>query len=263
MTVQALYQTAAQAFRAGDYEAAVNALRQIFDLNPDFQEAEAARYVAAFSAADRGRFWSAPQGLFSDTSDLRSTFETIYDRGVWGGGSGAGSDLRNTVVYVAYVQHLMERFDARSIVDLGCGDWRFSKHLKFGDRRYLGVDIVASVIAANEAAYGSGTIRFERADVTAFAIPECDLLLCKDVLQHVSNANVRVILERSRAARVAVFTNDYHPANEDCPNGSTRPLDITAAPFSVPAKPRLVFSGKVTFLVTRAAAEPSAVRQDT
>jgi SAM-dependent methyltransferase len=252
MTVQALFQTAAQAFRAGDFQAAVGTLRQIFDLDPGFQEAEAARYVAAFSAADRQRFWSASRGLFANTADLQSTFETIYKRSIWGGGSGAGSDLRNTVVYVAYVQHLMDHLGVQSIVDLGCGDWRFSKHLKFDDRRYLGVDVVGSVIAANQAAYGSETIRFERADVTTFEIPPCDLLLCKDVLQHLSNANVRAILDRSQGARIALFTNDYHPANEDCPNGSTRPLDITAPPFLMRAKPRLVFSGKVTFLRTRA-----------
>src|SRR5262245_14363997 len=254
MTLQAMFQTAAQAFRAGDHSTAVDTLRRIFDLDPHFQEAEAARYVAAFSAADRQRFWSASRGMFANTADLQSTFDTIHKHSIWGGSSGAGSDLRNTVVYVAYVQHLIDHLGVQSIVDLGCGDWRFAKHLKFGDRRYLGVDIVASVIAANQAAYGSETIRFERADVTTFEIPPCDLLLCKDVLQHLSNDNVRAILDRSARARFALFTNDYHPANEDCPNGSTRPLDITAPPFLVAAKPRLVFSGKVTFVRTRAEA---------
>lgn len=253
MTLQQLLQTAEEAFNSRDYEGAVQALRLVFDAEPDFLAAEAARYVASFQALDRRQFWQAPSGLFSDSSNLHSTFETIYRRSVWGGGSGAGSDLRNTVVYVAYIQHALDRFAVRSIVDLGCGDWRFSRHLDLRGRSYLGIDIVASVIVANAAAYGDDNIRFQTADVTAFDVPDCDLLLCKDVLQHLSNANVQAILKRTQRARHAVFTNDYHPLNEDCLNGSTRPLDIAREPFLAIAQPRIAFSGKVAFLVTRSA----------
>jgi len=248
-----LLRAAARASAAGDHAGAVAAMKQVFDASPEFLAPEAARYMATFSAAERRQFWSAPDGLFRHPADLKSTFSTIYRYGVWGGGSGEGSDLRHTVNYTAYVQHLMDRLGARRIVDLGCGDWRFSRHLDFAGRTYLGVDVVPAVIAANRAAYGSETVRFEEADVTALEVPDCDLLLCKDVLQHLSNANAQKILARSRAARVALFTNDYHPANEDCVDGSTRPLDITRAPFSVPAQARLAFVGKISFLVTRQA----------
>jgi hypothetical protein len=68
-------------------------------------------------------------------------------------------------------------------------------------------------------------------------------------MQHLSNANVTALLARAKVARRALITNDYHPANDDCDNGDTRPLDISAAPFSFAATPRLAFQGKVTFLV--------------
>jgi len=248
-----LLNTAAKASAAGDHASAVRAMKQVFDASPEFLATEAAAYIASFRASERRQFWTAPAGQFRNPADLKATFSTIYAQGVWGGGSGEGSDLRHTVNYTAYVQHLMERSGARRIVDLGCGDWRFSRHLEFQGRSYLGVDIVPSVIADNRAAHGSETVRFEAADVTAFEVPECDLLLCKDVLQHLSNANAQKILARSRAARIALFTNDYHPANEDQLDGNTRPLDITRPPFSVPAQPRLAFVGKISFLVTRQA----------
>ncbi len=215
---------------------------------PDFQAAEAATYVASYAAADRRQFWQAPQGLFEDPANLKSTFETIYDGNVWRGGSGAGSDLQNAALYVAYIQHLVDQSDVRTIVDLGCGDWRFSQYLDLRNCDYLGVDIVPSLVATNTAKYGKAHVRFQAADITAFDVPPCDLLLCKDVMQHVSNAHVQAILERSAVASLAVFTNDYHPANDDCVNGSTRPLDITAPPFSFAAKPRLAFGGKVSFV---------------
>lgn len=152
------------------------------------------------------------------------------------------------MLYAAYVQHIIYDFAVRTIIDLGCGDWRFSKYLDLGKCDYLGVDIVPSVIAVNTAAYGNAHLRFEATDITAFSVPPCDLLLCKDVMQHLSNANVQAILARSTVAGLAVFTNGYHSVNEDCTNGSARPLDITAPPFAFPATPRLAFAGKVSFL---------------
>jgi SAM-dependent methyltransferase len=246
-----LVQSANSAIESDDLETALHLLKQVFDIAPNFRSTDAARYVASFLAEDRRRFWRVPRKLIPDPEDLKATFETIYRSNLWGRGSGLGSDLRSTILYVAYVQHLIGRCNVRTIVDLGCGDWQFSKYLDLKGCAYLGVDIVASVIAANIAAYARDNIRFENADITSFEVPECDLLLCKDVMQHLTNGNVRSILDRRHAAQIALFTNDYHPANEDSPSGSTRPLDITAPPFSVAAIPRLAFSGKVTFLVTR------------
>ncbi len=231
--------------------------RQAFNAAPDFQAADAINYVKTFQISDREMFWTAPEHFFKNASDPSSTFSKIYERGLWGGGSGPGSDLSNSVPYAAYIQHLLDRFDIRSIVDLGCGDWRFTKFLDFKSSDYLGIDVVAPVIAANRAAFGSDRVKFEVADITSFNVPPCDLLLCKDVMQHLSNANVRAILDRSSAARIAVFTNDYHAVNEDCSNGDTRPLDITAQPFFHRAVPRLAYAGKVTFVTMPSASAPT------
>lgn len=247
-TASDFYKAAVQAFNVRDYHGSVREMRKAFDADPDLLRAQAETYVKSFSAQQRGQFWKAPDGLFANSDDLKSTFELIYSQSIWGGGSGAGSDLRNTVIYVAYLQHLIDRLSIRTIVDLGCGDWRYSKFLDFSGRNYTGVDIVASVIADNKRDYARDGVTFELADATQYEIPPCDLLLCKDVLQHISNKNAQAILARSKAARVALITNDYHPSNDDCTNGSTRPVDITAPPFMFNARPRLAFLGKVVFL---------------
>ncbi len=241
-------QKAMHAFKIGDYQSSAREIRKAFDADPEFLQSEAEQFVRSFPATERSQFWNAPGGLFGNTADLKSTFELIYSKGIWGGGSGAGSDLCNTIVYVAYVQHLMKRFSVQSIVDIGCGDWRFSKYLDFRECQYLGIDVVAQVIENNRRFYEQQNIKFKLADATCFDTPNCDLLLCKDVLQHISNRNVQSILTRARVARVALFTNDYHPSNPDCANGNTRPIDITAPPFAFKAKARLAFLGKVTFL---------------
>ncbi len=229
--------------------AEIQHLAGLFDAHPEFGAAEARHFVASYAGGDSRRFNAPPATAVQ--GDLQATFSAIYAGDVWRGGSGAGSHPNNVLLYAAYVQHLVRRPGVRRIVDLGCGDWQFSKHLDFGASEYLGVDIVPTVIERNAARYASARIRFVRTDITAFEIPACDLLLCKDVLQHLSNVHVGAVLARCRAAETALITNDFHAVNQDCADGGTRPLDPTALPFSFKAQPRLAFEGKVAFLARR------------
>ena len=232
----------------GKYREAIAAFVELFYRDRATLEGQAAAFVRDFDPTNRRKYWQAPAGLFARDSAVQSVFETIYSRAIWGGGSGAGSNPGRTCLYAALVQYLMDRHGVRSVVDIGCGDWRFSHLLDFGDRDYLGIDIVPGVVAANREKYGTAKIRFERGDATRIdALPHYDLLLCKDVLQHLSNANVRAFLGKIDRSACVLITNDYHPANDDCGDGSTRPLDIGRPPFDFPARPVLTFGGKVSF----------------
>jgi SAM-dependent methyltransferase len=143
----------------------------------------------------------------------------------------------------------MDRCSVQTVIDVGCGDWTYSRHLDFSGRQYLGIDVVPSVIARNIAEFGAPNVRFTQENLCAPGdLPDCDLLLCKDVLQHLSTANVMAILGKIGGARMALITNDYHPSNRDCSNGDTRPLDVSAPPFNFPGRPVLAFGGKVSFL---------------
>ena len=237
------------AYRRGDYVHCIAVLYRLLRADLTYFEVEAARYVAEFPAADRSQFWTAPKDFYPEPARLESIFDFIYAKGIWGGGSGAGSDLKFTVLYVAYIQALMDTHEIRSVLDLGCGDWRFSRYLDFTGRTYLGLDIVPSVIAANKASFGRSHIQFEQADVSARTeYGPYDLILCKDVMQHLSNARISNILASCHSARFTLITNDYHPANSDCLDGETRPLDVTHPPFSLAARPVLRFGGKISFL---------------
>lgn len=240
---------AESAYREGDYARCIRTLHRLFLDDITFFEAEAARHMSSVSTSDRTQFWTVPKDFYPDSERVESVFDFIYAKKVWGGGSGAGSDLSRTVLYVSYVQALMDRYDVRSVLDLGCGDWRFSRYLDFSGRDYTGFDVVPSVVAANRETFGAPNIRFEQADLSTYpAFPPCDLILCKDVLQHLSNARVSAILSKCRTAPLALITNDYHPVNSDCRDGETRPLDVTAPPFGFRGRPVLRFGAKVSFL---------------
>jgi SAM-dependent methyltransferase len=196
--------------------------------------------------------WKAPEGLFDDRQNVPSVFETIYQRGVWGGGSGAGSAPQNVRAYMSFLQAFLNNNPIRSVVDIGCGDWQFSQFINWGDRSYLGVDVVASVIQANEARFNRPNFEFLCANPLneAFDPPSGDLLLMKDVLQHLSNANVKKLLELTKRFRYALITNAYARTNDDCENGDTRPLDIREEPFDLKQAVLIYpFAEKATFLI--------------
>ena len=199
--------------------------------------------------------WKAPEGLLGDRQNVAGVFNTIYDRSIWGGGSGAGSSPQIARPYMSFLQAFLNNNPIRSIVDIGCGDWQFSQFINWGDRDYLGIDIVPSVIEANNARFAKSSISFVCANPLDdnFDPPSGDLLLLKDVLQHLSNANVQKLLDLTPRFKYSLITNAYAPTNDDCENGDTRPLDIRAAPFNLTSAVLVYpFREKATFLVVNA-----------
>lgn len=164
---------------------------------------------------------------------------------IWGeefaGTSGSGSTPANARPYIEFLENFIREHDIHSVVDVGCGDWQFSKLLNWEGIDYLGVDIVASVIKANQEKYGASNIHFFKADGTTVRLPEADLLLCKDVLQHLPNKNIAFFLKTLSKYKYCLLTNDVDPRtlsskNEDIPAGHYRVLDLTAAPFNLKAE---------------------------
>src|SRR5262245_23578469 len=172
---------------------------------------------------------------------LTNTFNRIYAEGKWGrdvagnGTSGSGSTLEITREYRAYIEHFLRTHRVSSVVDAGCGDWSFSSAIDWGDASYLGVDIASDVIAAVRNKHEKGKIRFQVGDVTE-ELPAADLLISKDVLQHVSNKLVhRFIRNNLRKGKYkwVILTNDRGSGNPDVASGGWRAIDLAAAPFEV------------------------------
>jgi tetratricopeptide (TPR) repeat protein len=234
----------------GKYREAIGAYVRMFQVGSTAHEQNAAAVMRSVAPTDRSKFGQFPVTAFEEPGNVQSVFETIYGRRLWGGGSGAGSHPRTMCLYAGYIQHLMESLSIKTIIDIGCGDWQFSQYLDFTGRQYIGLDVVRSVIVTNTATFGAPNIQFQHADATRLTnLPAYDLLLCKDVLQHLSNANVLSFLGKLHRKSHALITNDYHPSNEDCKDGNTRPLDVSAPPFNLPARPVLAIDGKISFLV--------------
>jgi len=176
-----------------------------------------------------------------EESALTSTFNRIYREGVWGtdpagkGISGSGSTLEITRDYRAYLERFIKEHRVQSVVDAGCGDWNFSRTIDWGGASYLGVDIASDVIDAVRRQHENGTIRFRVGDITE-ELPAADLLISKDVLQHLSNELVHKFIRNNLKKgryKWAILTNDRGSGNQDIMPGGYRAIDLSAAPFDV------------------------------
>lgn len=163
-------------------------------------------------------------------------FSEIYARNVWGG-SGVGSDPERTTEYVAFLQNFLHEHGIKSVVDYGCGDWRFSQLVDWSGIDYLGFDIVAAVIEENTRRYSAPNIHFEHVK-DGVKLPRADLLICKDVLQHLPTVEVRRLLGVFKQLYShLLITNDVAPegqTNTDIEAGNWRPLRLDLPPFSEP-----------------------------
>ena len=165
----------------------------------------------------------------------KKVFSKIYKEDLWQGGSGGGSKVENVKEYVEILQKYIDKPEVKTVLDLGCGDWQFSKFLDLSSVSYLGVDVVESVIESNSTSYSASNIKFISRDITTYEVPKADLIICKDVLQHLCNKDVvNILVKIITSSKFSLITNDFNPdntENKDIDNGNYRCLDLTLSPF--------------------------------
>lgn len=201
--------------------------------------------------SERKLFATLPGALSLDRNNLKEVFTTIYQQAIWGGGSGGGSAMEVAKPYVELLQTFIKEHSIASVLDIGCGDWSFARYMNWTAVNYLGLDVVETVIEENEKKFGASNIHFKVGNVSDddFEIPSVDLVLIKDVFQHLSNNNIIKILRKIKTSKYCLITNDYAKENEECKNGDTRPVNILSAPFFVNGREVLHFNNKKTILI--------------
>lgn len=194
--------------------------------------------------------------LYADKSP-EEAFTEVYKNKVWGaneegeGCSGSGAKLETTEEYRNYLQTFLNDNDIRTVVDVGCGDWAWSWAIDWSNTHYYGYDVVKSLIQKNQANYSSPNIHFIYGDATAIDLPKADLLLCKDVLQHLTLKDIHSLIAQFHKFKYCIIQNDVDNLygkdpnhNGEIPRGSGRSLDLTEPPFSLPGEKVLTYQEK-------------------
>jgi SAM-dependent methyltransferase len=204
-----------------------------------------------------------------------AAFARIYSERTWGGSSaprsGTGSQPELAAPYVEYVHATCQEVGAKSVVDIGHGDWSMWPAEAFRGIRYLGLDVVPGLSQEVARDYATLSREFRELDAVDETLPSADVVLCKDVLQHLSNDDVRQLLgklcafptiiichdvrsdlrglrfalrcarrELAPRARLRLLSKGRNPfrrlwfrENADCRSGGYRPLDITSPPWNL------------------------------
>ncbi|WP_194145450.1 class I SAM-dependent methyltransferase [Helicobacter sp. MIT 05-5294] len=184
---------------------------------------------------------------------LTQVFNTIYETNTWGYGSGSGSREHINVGYVQFLQQFFKSYQIQSVVDIGCGDWQFSKNLNLEGIDYKGYDVASFVVNRNLAKYKKQNIDFIHYDGDFSTLPSADLAICKDVLQHLPNHNIQQFIENLSKYKYALIANDIDRVGENddilLDIYAYRSLDLRKDPFNLPLE--------VVFEIVREPKEPN------
>lgn len=183
-------------------------------------------------------------------------FNNIYLTNAWQYKSGPGSDPEFAKVWIDHVNYFLARKDIHSVIDVGCGDWRIGKHLNLEDKDYTGIDI-SSVILEETKLNAKDNIKFINADFEALEVPSVDLIIIKDVLQHLTNSSINNIVNKimlkSKYALICddLDQRDLRNNNKDIRPGEHRHIDLSAEPFNFNFIQLDYFGGKNVSLYIR------------
>lgn len=170
------------------------------------------------------------------TKDCKEVFTDIYARKVWGDGSGGGSGEQAQPYCDFISEYVIHPTFVFTVLDIGCGDLRVAKRVNWGVANYIGMDAYGAYI--DPMTIPNRMMVWNGVDVLNAPLPAADLVLCKEVLQHLSNEQIQTLLDRTAHYPRRLFANSTFGdnVNEDITTGDFRPVDLTLAPFNQPAK---------------------------
>jgi hypothetical protein len=206
--------------------------------------------VSVLRAVNEVRFW--PYRRRFGRLSRRDAFTTVYKERLFGDlpgekfYSGNGSTGHFADVYCKLVEELVQEKGIRSLVDLGCGDFRIGSRLAPLVEKYIGIDIVPDLIEHNRANHGSERASFVCLDIVDGPLPAGDLCLLRQVLQHLNNAEIATVLKKLTNYKWVLITENVSAEGIKFPNvdhvhgPDTRLVEgsgvfVTEPPFSIAA----------------------------
>lgn len=183
----------------------------------------------------------------------KKVMEQIYDLNLWGSNnaefySGFGSHHPELVApYIQKVASFLTSFKVPlTICDLGCGDFNVGNQLVNFSKQFIAIDIVPSLIAFNAKTFKANNVKFYCLDIVNDRLPKSDCVLLRQVLQHLSNAEVQKVVAKLTNYKYVILTehlpNGHFTPNKDIISGQgirlkkQSGLDILKAPFNFKPK---------------------------
>jgi len=189
-------------------------------------------------------------------------FEEIYANKIWGkspnsadvyfsGGGSHGAEVVSS--YVKSVKKFLSSLKNKPvIVDIGCGDFNIGKNFLTMAKKYVGCDVVPSLIDFNKKKHCHKNLSFIHLDAVRDELPKGEVVIIRQVLQHLSNAQVQSVLTKIILNYDYLILTEHLPkkenfvANVDIPVGHliranvNSGLDIEKPPLNFKAKSKKI-----------------------
>lgn len=208
-------------------------------------KARVCRVTRASAARARHGLHSAYRTLVPRSA--RDHFTRIYERNVFGSResrSGGGSTLEQTATIAREIPRLLHELEAATLLDAPCGDFNWMRHVELGVRTYIGVDIVAELVARDQTRYGAEGREFICRDLIRDALPAADVILCRDCLVHLNFRDARGVLQnfkRSGSHYLLTTTFPARTSNTELSGAMVwRTLNLELPPFNLPPPLRVI-----------------------
>lgn len=174
-------------------------------------------------------------------SSQKERFSEIYKHNLWSSAesrSGEGSEILYTAPLRQWLIENINSLSIKTFVDAPCGDFNWMKLvLPKVDVNYVGLDIVDSVIEQNKAKYASDKINFKVANICEDKLPDCDIIMVRDCLFHLSYGDIAKFLANLAKTNYRYLLTSTHIVDDKFKNmniktGDFRFIDLFSFPFS-------------------------------
>ena len=172
---------------------------------------------------------------------IADRFSEIYKHNLWSSNeslSGEGSEVEFTKPLRYWLTKNVPKLNVKNFVDASCGDFNWMKLvLPHINVNYLGLDIVESIIQKNKLLYSNEKINFDVKDICEDKLPECDLIMVRDCLFHLSYADIKRFLQNLQNTKYKYLLTTTHCVenkftNTNIVTGDFRLIDLFSEPFN-------------------------------
>ncbi|CAM4321410.1 class I SAM-dependent methyltransferase [Gillisia hiemivivida] len=154
----------------------------------------------------------------------KDAMEQVYEMKLWGDNksdfySGLGShdpEIINPYLEVL-ISFLTSFKNPLRVCDLGCGDFNVGKELVKHTKKYVAVDIVTNLIEYNREKFKAENLEFHCLDIAVDDLPSGDCVILRQVLQHLSNAEVQSLVSKLTDYKYVILT-EHLPEGDFVPN---------------------------------------------
>jgi len=179
--------------------------------------------------------------------------EQVYNMKLWGDNNTnfySGDGSHNPIIVTPYLKTITSFLTSfktpLTVCDLGCGDFNIGKQLVKHTYKYIAIDIVSDLITHNKENFKDERLEFKCLNIASDDLPLGDCAILRQVLQHLSNAEIKTIIKKLKHFKYIILT-EHLPQGNFTPNKDIisgqgirlkkqSGLDLLVSPFNLTIK---------------------------